>query len=87
MTSLQPGARTSADGVTGIGEHGFWLLAEGREYFVPFSDYPAFLEATAREIFDVRFLGGGQLRWPALDIYIEIAALDRPDEFPLAFGR
>ena len=85
MSSSQPGARTLGDGVTGIGEHGFWLLAGGKEYFVPFSDYPGFLEATTRQIFEMRFLGGGQLHWPALDIDIEVAALERPEDFPRVF--
>ena len=41
MTSARHGQRTSAVEVTNVSPHGFWLLPEQREYFVPFKDrYP-----------------------------------------------
>jgi hypothetical protein len=36
--------------VTNIGAHGFWLLVDDREYFVPFDDYPVFRQATVSQI-------------------------------------
>jgi hypothetical protein len=33
-----PGAATSAAEVTNISKHGFWLLLDGRELFLPFED-------------------------------------------------
>jgi len=63
--------------------HGFWLLADEREYFVPFTDYPEFLKATVGQIYAVQ----RQFYWPALDIDIELAALEQPERFSLMFQR
>ena len=60
-------------------------MVEDREYFVPFSDYSAFLDATVSQIHGVRQPGPGQLSWPELDVDIELEALDRPEAFPLKF--
>jgi hypothetical protein len=46
MNSLVHGADTSVSEVTSIGPHGFWLLVDDIEYFVPFRDYPVFMSAT-----------------------------------------
>lgn len=80
-----PGVDISHSEVTNISLHGFWLLVHDREYFVPFSDYPAFREATVAQIYAMRQLGPDQFYWPALDIDIELAALDQPERFPLLF--
>jgi hypothetical protein len=62
-----------------------WVLAEDREHFVPFADYPAFLKASVAQIHEVEGISPGQLRWPELDIDIEIEALERPEAFPLRY--
>jgi hypothetical protein len=83
MSSSPLGASTSGDGVTAIGRLGFWILVADREYFVPFSDYPDFLSATPRQIFAVHLLPPTHLHWPDLDVDIELAALEQPNQFPL----
>jgi hypothetical protein len=35
-----PGAATSEAEVTNISQHGFWLLLDGRELFLPFEESP-----------------------------------------------
>jgi hypothetical protein len=37
-----PGAATSEVEVTNISQHGFWLLLDGRELFLPFDEFPWF---------------------------------------------
>ncbi|MBI5477867.1 MAG: DUF2442 domain-containing protein [Deltaproteobacteria bacterium] len=71
--------------VTSIGLAGFWVLVNGVEYFVPFSDCPVFRSATVEQITSVQHLGAGQLHWPALDADVELEALDRPEQYPLSF--
>ncbi len=71
--------------VTNIEKQGFWLLVENREYFVSFTEYPAFTEATLAQIHNVQTLGAGQLYWPDLDIDLEIEALENPERFPLQY--
>jgi len=71
--------------VTNISLQGFWLLVDDREYFVPFSDYPRFRDATVAQIHALRRSGPGQIHWPALDADIELEALANPDGYPLSF--
>jgi len=85
MHSSSPGAATSASEVTNITAHGFWLLVDDREYFVPFADYPVFLKATVAQIYAVRRNGPLQFHWPDLDADVELEALEQPEHYPLAF--
>jgi hypothetical protein len=61
MNLLKTGAPTSNGEVTNIEIQGFWLWVDNREHFVPFSDYPAFTEATIAQIHNVQNSGPGQL--------------------------
>ena len=85
MTLSLPGAVTSACEVTNITQHGFWLLVDEREYFVPFTDYPAFRAAMVMQIYAVERIAPDQLSWPALDVDIDLRALRHPEAFPLLF--
>ncbi|MEW6776895.1 MAG: DUF2442 domain-containing protein [Bdellovibrionota bacterium] len=87
MSSSRLGGATSRSEVTNIGIHGFWFLDEGREYFVPFKEYPEFRKATIGQIHIMRKIGPGQFHWPDLDIDIEIVALESPEQFLLKFKR
>ena len=85
MSSSSPGAATSISEVTNLGPHGFWFLVDDCEYFVPYSDYPEFRSATVAQIYQMERLSPRQLHWPALDIDIELDALEKPEKFPLAY--
>ena len=85
MTSFKLGETTSLAEIPGITAIGFWLLAGDREYFVPITDYPAFRQATVEQIVNLQQPAPDQLVWPDLDIDIELAALDEPERFPLAY--
>lgn len=92
MTLSKPGANSSPAEITSITAVGFWLLIDDRKdipaeclYFVPFTDYPAFLRATVEQIVRVEQPGPGQFHWPDLDIDIELAALEQPERFPLVY--
>lgn len=85
MASSPPGNATLANSVTHITQHGFWLLVENAEYFVPFSNYAAFQHATVAQIYAMRQVGPTQFHWPELDIDIELEALEQPERFPLTF--
>ncbi len=65
------------------GPLGFWLLVDDHEYFVLFKDYPAFTCATIAQIFDIQKLAPGQFYWPALDVDMELDALEHPEQYPL----
>jgi hypothetical protein len=69
--------------VTNISQHGFWLLIDGAEYFMPFANFPRFGEATIAVILHVERLHGEHLRWPALDVDLELDAIRHPEKYPL----
>jgi hypothetical protein len=85
MNLSKAGADTLDSEVTNIELHGFWIWMMNCEYFVAFTDYPAFLDATIAQIHHVQVLSPGQLYWSDLDIDIEIEALENPERFPLQY--
>ena len=85
MSLGQLGTVTSHHEVTDVSASGFWLLVDDAEYFVPFADYPVFRRAEVEQIFDVRRLSLRQLHWPALDVDIELDALEHPEYYPLTW--
>ena len=87
MTSLKSDVDTSHAEVTNICVHGFWLMVDDREYFVPFENYPDFMTASVREIYGVQRIAPTQFHWPTLDVDIELDALEHPEAFPLRFRR
>ena len=85
MKSKKRGTSTSAVEVTNISSHGLWLFVVDREYFLPFSDYPWFKNATVGHILHVQLLHGGHLRWPDLDVDLELESLRHPEKYPLVY--
>ncbi len=85
MKSKMRGKPTLANDITNITALGFWLLVDDREYFVPFADYHAFRKATIDQILNFKRIAPGQYRWEKLDVDVELAALERPAEFPLLY--
>ena len=81
------GIDTSHSEVTNITQTGFWLLVDDKEYFVPFTDYSAFNEATVEQIYRVKRIGPGSFYWEELDIDIELGALAEPEKYPLTFKK
>jgi hypothetical protein len=83
MPSSQLGENTSAIEVTNISAHGVWLLVGEKEHFLPCDKFPWFKDAKVSDIFDVTLSHGYHLYWPRLDVDLELAALENPDQFPL----
>jgi hypothetical protein len=69
--------------VTNIEKFGFWLLVRGKEYFLPYKEYPWFRRATIEEILDVRLFHGRHLHWAMLDVDLSVESLEHPEDFPL----
>ena len=83
MRSELPGKHTSDVEVTNVSPHGFWLLVDERELFVPFEAFPWFEDATVRELGDVERPSAHHLYWPALDVDLALESLEHPERFPL----
>ena len=59
-----PGDIISAAEVTNISRHGFWLLLDDEELFVPFEQFPWFRTATVEQITTVERPTPDHLYWP-----------------------
>ncbi len=69
--------------VSDITERGIWLLVAGKEYFLPYSEYPWFLNAKIKEIFNIEFSHEHYLYWPDLDIDLSTDIFENPEKYPL----
>ncbi len=86
MNSLAPGKDTSPVEVSNISAHGIWLLAYGKELYLPYEHFPWFLEQTVRAITNVQEPSLGHYYWPDLDIDLSEEIIEHPDRFPLKSG-
>jgi hypothetical protein len=78
-----PGTATSTAEVTNISKHGFWMLIDGRELFLPFDEFPWFKQATVDMILRLERPTPGHLHWPDLDVDLALESLEHPERYPL----
>jgi Protein of unknown function (DUF2442) len=78
-----PGATTSEAEVTNISRHGFWLLVDGRELFLPFDDFPWFRRAPVESILRLERPHPSHLYWPELDVDLSLDTIEHPERYPL----
>ena len=83
MNSAALGKNTSKAEVTNVTGHGFWLLLDSEELFVPFSEFPWFQNATIAQLTHVDWPSPGHLYWPTLDVDLAVESIRRPHDFPL----
>jgi len=78
VTSTRPAIE-----VTNISRHGFWVLVDDRELFLPFDEFPWFAEVPVRAILAVERPQPHHLYWPALDVDLCLDSIARPRRYPL----
>ena len=83
MRSETPGLATLEAEVTHISKHGFWLLLEERESFLPFEKFPWFKDAIVSAILNVQLVNAHHLYWPDLDVDLAVESIEHPERFPL----
>ncbi len=83
MTSAMHGESTSLVEVTNISQHGFWLLIENEELFLPFSEFPWFRNVTIGKILHVELPSPNHIYWPELDVDLAVESVRQPKQFPL----
>jgi hypothetical protein len=76
-------ARMQVAEVTNISQHGFWLLLDEQELFLPFEEYPWFKRAPVAEILRLERPQPDHLRWPDLDIDLSVDSIEHPGRYPL----
>ena len=85
MKSKTLGRSTSRVEVLNIDVHGLWLYAQGKEYFLPYAEFPWFKNATVADILNVELHHGFHLYWPALDVDLDLHSLEDTSETPLVY--
>ncbi len=82
-----PGTITSGAEVTNISRHGFWMLLDDREVFLPFQDFPWFAKSSVEAIVEVQRPQPHHLHWPQLDVDLAVDSIEDPDRYPLVSRR
>lgn len=85
MKSKNRGKNISEVEVQEISKHGIWLSVKGREYFLPFHEYPWFRDAKVSEIQQLKLLHESHLYWSDLDVDLELESLKYPERYPLSY--
>ena len=83
MRSAALGNATSRAEVTHVSKHGFWLLLDDRELFLPFEDFPWFKQASISELLNVEWPQPHHLHWPDLDLDLAVESIEHPEKYPL----
>ena len=85
MKSTELGKRTSRAEVVNISSHGIWLYVGGKEYFLPYHEFPWFRDARLSEIQHVTLVRGHHLRWEHLDVDLSLDSLEHLEHYPLKY--
>ena len=83
MKSSGLGRTTSETEVTNISAHGIWLYTKGIEYFLPYDQYPWFIDKTVSQKTHVEETSSGHYYWLDLDVDLSETILRNPDDYPL----
>jgi len=83
MSSLARGNSTSVVEVTNISSHGIWLLAQGKELFMAYDDFPWFMNQPINKIINVEVQGVDHFYWPDIDVDLTVESIEHPERFPL----
>ena len=85
MKSQNFGTHTSKAEVLNVSLNGIWLLLKGKEYFLPYEDFPWFKNASISQIHDVKLRHDHYLSWKDLDVDLELASLENLNQYPLRY--
>jgi hypothetical protein len=85
MKSAKRGNATSIAEVVHVSSHGFWIMLDppGRELYLPFGSFPWFREATIRQLSHIEVERQHLLRWPDLDVDLDVDRIEHPERYPL----
>ena len=85
MKSSNPGINTSTVEVINISGHGFWIFLNEKEYFLSYSEYPWFKNASIEKICNVKLFNAHHLHWEKLDVDLELDSIINPKDYPLIY--
>ena len=74
---------TCSDFGLNVSPRGFWLWVSDREHFLGFEDFPWIRSATIDQVCNVTKVSEGHLYSPVLDVDLDPASIEHPEQFPL----
>jgi hypothetical protein len=83
MRSEPHGTSTSPVEVGNVTRQGFWLLLDGREFFLPFEQFPWFRNASIEALTTIERPSPHHLFWPLLDVDLAVDSILHPERYPL----
>jgi len=85
MKSAKRGNATSTAEVVHVSSHGFWIMLDPprRELYLPFESFPWFREATIRQLSHIEVERQHLIRWPDLDVDLDVDRIEHPERYPL----
>ncbi len=82
MSSPSHSENTLAAEVSNISAHGVWLLAQGKELFMPYEEFPWFKDQPVKAIIHVEEPSPGHFYWPDIDVDLTEEIIEHPERFP-----
>lgn len=73
--------------IINISKTGINIIINDQELSIMFQDYPQFLNASLKQIFEFELINYNHLHWPKLDIDINVDALINPGKYPLIYRK
>jgi len=83
MRSKARGKNISKVDVVSVSRYGIWLNAGGKEYVLPYAEFPWFKNAKPGHLKNIQLLHGHHLFWPKLDIDLDLDCISNPKNYPL----
>jgi hypothetical protein len=77
------GKHTLAVEVTNVSPLGLWMLIQEVEYYLPYTEFPWFKQATIEQVIQVEMPVDGHLYWSLLDIDLAVESITSPEKYPL----
>ena len=67
----------------GLQDGSFDAEADERELFLPFDEFPWFMQAPVGAILEVERPSARHLYWPKIDVDLTVDSIEHPDKYPL----
>jgi hypothetical protein len=86
VKSQKHGKSTSSKAeISGITQFGIWMIINGYEYYLSYKEFPWFKTASVENLYNFEFKFKKYLRWPNLDIDLDIDTFKNLEKYPLKY--
>ena len=71
--------------ISGITKFGIWMIINGFEYYLSYKEFPWFKTSTIENLYNFEVKFKKYLRWPDLEIDLEIDSIKNLEKYPLKY--